>query len=272
MGFKENLLKRITINDLVQVVGKTIGTANSGAKVDKKAMKQLLDMSLFDHQSEREMDLYLKPLAAEGAFQILVLDNELPLYETTLTDVLLRKNPTLKEMLNVGNAIKILNDKDVVKFRRAESLAFVQQNLLGSLDLTFDHADLTAIFKEAVVALKTHQVDGVIQGIILFCEILGYMPAPLAFQIKGNRVWGKMTTDNLGKSLLGPTVLYAPEDNQLVLWPHPIDRLDPQAVEQLSGTIEALEPPWIKEVDVLAFLRDKALEQGTMADMRSNSV
>ncbi len=262
MGFKENLLKRITINDLVRIVGKSIGTADSGAKVDKKAMKQLLDMSLFDHQSEREMDLYLKPLAAEGIFQILVLDNELPLYETTLADVLLRKNPTLKEMLNLGNAIKILNDKDVVKFRRAESLAFVQQDLLGSLDLTFDYADLTAIFKEAVVALENHQVDGVIQGITLFCEILGYMPAPLAFQIKGNKVWGKMTTDKQGKSLLGPMVIYAPGANQLVLWPHPIDRLDPQAVEQLSGTIETLEQPWIKEVDVLAFLRDKALEQG----------
>ncbi|MFK5953571.1 MAG: hypothetical protein QM498_10980 [Desulfobacterium sp.] len=267
MGFKENLLKQITINDLVQVVGKTIGAANSGTKMDKKAMKQLLDMSLFDHQSERGMDLYLKPLAAEGAFQILVLDNELSLYETTLADVLLRKNPTLKEMLNVGNAMKILNDKDVVKFRRAESLAFVQQDLLSSLDLTFDRTDLTAIFKEAGVALETHQVDGVIQGILLFCEILGYMPAPLAFQIKGSRVWGKMTTDNLGKSLLGPMVIYAPGANQLVLWPHAIDRLDPQ-----SGTIKALEPPWIKEVDVLAFLRDKALEQGTMADMGSNPV
>lgn len=272
MGFKENLLKRITINDLVRIVGKTIGTANSGAKIDKKAMKQLLDISLFDHQSEREMDLYLKPLATAGVFQILVLDNELPLYETTLADVLLRKNPTLKEMLNVGNAIKILNDKDVVKFKRAESLAFVQQDLLGSLDLTFDRADLTAILNEAVVALKAHQVDSVVQGLTLFGEILGYVPAPLAFQIKGNSVWGKLTTDNIGKTLLGPLVIYAPETNQLMLWPHPMDPLDLQAVESLSGTLEALEPPWIKEVAVLTFLRDKALEQGTMGDMVSNPV
>ncbi len=34
MVFKESLLKQISVNDLVRIIGKTIGTADSGAKVN----------------------------------------------------------------------------------------------------------------------------------------------------------------------------------------------------------------------------------------------
>lgn len=262
MGFKENLLKRITINDLVRTVDRTLGAGESGRKINKKAMKQLLEMSTFELHREREMDLYLRPLN-DGTYQILVLDNELPLFETTLADVLLRRNPTLKEMISVRNAIKILSDKDVVKSRRTDSLAFVQQDLLGSLDLTFGGADLAVILEEAAAALENSREEEVVQAVVLFAEILGYVPAPSLFQIKGHRIWGRVSADTPDRTFFGPMVIYNPGTNQLVLWPEPVASLDPEWVAGLNQGGEG--PAWIKGKAVFEFLRDKALDQGAMA-------
>ncbi len=270
MGFKENLLKRITINDLVSTVDRTLGSVASGLKVNKKAMKQLLDMSTFELLREREMDLYLRPLS-DGTYQILVLDNELPLFETTLADVLLRRNPTLKEMLNVRNAIKILSDKDVVKSRRTGSLVFLQQDLLGSLDLTFDGADLAVMVEEGVAALENSREEEVVQAVVLFAEILGYVPAPSLFQIKGYRTWGSVSTDASGRTFFGPMVIYDPESNRLVLWPDPVASLDPGWIASLRQGGDGQPPAWIKGKAVFGFLRDKALDQGTVASLLTAS-
>ncbi|MBI9091223.1 MAG: hypothetical protein JEZ12_18575 [Desulfobacterium sp.] len=264
MGFKENLLKRITINDLVRTVDRTLGTVASGLKINKKAMKQLFDMSTFALHREREMDLYHRPLN-DGTYQILVLDNELPLFETTLADVLLRRNPTLKEMINVRNAIKILSDKDVVKSRRTDSLVFLQQDLLSSLDLTFDDADLAGIFEAAVSALENANEEEVVQSVVLFAEILGYVAAPSLFQIKEHRIWGSVSADTAARTFFGPMVIYNPGTHQLVLWPEPVASLDPEWVVGLKQGGEGQRPAWIKGKAVFAFLRDKALDQGTMA-------
>ncbi|MCP4119109.1 MAG: hypothetical protein GY737_27640 [Desulfobacteraceae bacterium] len=264
MGFKENLLKRITINELAGTVDRTLGPAASGLKINKKAMKKLLDMSTFELHREREMDLYIRPLT-DGNYQILVLDNELPLFETTLADVLLRRNPTLKEMISVRNAIKILSDKDVVKSRRNDSLVFLRQDLLGSLDLTFGRADLASILEEGAAALEKAGEEEVVQAVVLFNEILGYVPAPSLFQIKGYRVWGRVSDDTGGRTFFGPMVIYNPDTNRLVLWPDPVAGLDPQWIERLKQGDAGLGSPWIKGKAVFGFLRDKALDQGTMA-------
>ncbi len=263
MGFKENLLKRITINDLVRTVDRTLGPVAGGLKINKKAMKQLLDMSNFELHRERDMDLYLRPLN-DGTYQILVLDNELPLFETTLADVLLRRNPTLKEMISVRNAIKILSDKDVVKSRRTGSLVFLQQDLLASLDLTFDGADLAGIFEEAVSALENAREEEVVQSVVLFAEILGYVPAPSLFQIKEHRIWGSVSADTSDRTFFGPMVIYNPGTNQLVLWSEPVASLDPGWVARLKQGGEEQRPAWSKGKAVFGLLRDKALDQKTM--------
>jgi hypothetical protein len=270
MGFKENLLKRITINDLVSTVDRTLGSVASGLKINKKAMKQLFDMSTFELHREREMDLYLRPLS-DGTYQILVLDNELPLFETTLADVLLRRNPTLKEMISVRNAIKILSDKDVVKSRRTDSLVFLQQDLLGSLDLAFDGADLAGMVEEGVAALENSREEEVVQAVVLFAEILGYVLAPSLFQIKEHRIWGSVSADTSGRPFFGPMVIYNPESNRLVLWPDPVASLDPEWILGLKQGGDGQQPAWIKGKAVFGFLRDKALDQGTVVSLLTTS-
>jgi len=266
MGFKENLLKRIKVNDLVKRAGETIGAPGSKLKVDKKAMEELLAMALFKHHKERDMDLYLRPLDNK-IYQILVLDNELPLFESDLSDVLLRRNPTLKEMISVRNAIKILNDKDVVKFRRSDSLGFLQRDLLQSLDLSFSAADIESIFNEAVAALEEKRVEEVIQAIVLFAEILDYVPSPLLFRTKGRHIWGRVEADISGKTLFGPMVIYTPDTNGLVFWPEPLDSLDPGAVERLNQVDDGESALWRKDNAVFELLRDKVLDQKVMASL-----
>jgi hypothetical protein len=264
MGFRENLLKRITINDLVKTVDSTIGTAESGAKVDKKSMKKLLDMSNFDLHKDRDMDLYTRPLDGK-THQILVLDNELPLFETTFEDVLLRRNPTVKEMISIRNAIKILNDKDVVKFRRNQTLDFIHKDLLKDIDLTFSPQDIESMFKDAVQALSNGEIDQVKESICLFAEILGYVPASPLFEIKQHKVWGKPIKDKSGKTLFGPMVIYNQDSNRLVLWPESFEKLDPGRVETLFEQGNVKTSRGMEGAEVFRFLKDKALVQGFVA-------
>ncbi len=264
MGFRENLLKRITVNDLVRTVNATIGTAESGTKVDKKSMKTLLGMTCFVLHRERDMDLYIRP--HKGTIQqILVLDNELPLFETTLGDVLLRRNPTLKEMISVRNALKILNDKDVVKYRRRESLDFLHRDLLKDLDLNFTDGDLDVMCSKAVKALADRDRDGIVESIVLFAEILGYVPAPRTFEIRQHRVWAKPGPRMPDKPFFGPMVIYNPDSHRLFLWSEPVDQLDPAAVEALFMERNDQPSQWIQGPGVFEFLKDKARAQGTVA-------
>lgn len=264
MEFRENLLKRITINDLVKTVDATIGTAQSGAKVDKKSMKKLLDMSTFDFHKDRDMDLYTRSIDDKNQ-QIVVLDNELPLFETTFEDVLLRRNPTVKEMINIRNAIKILNDKDVVKFRRNQTLDFIQKDLLKDLDLTFSPKDIESMLKDSVKALSNEDTEAVIESICLFAEILGYVAAPPLFQIKQHKVWGKSIKDKSGKTLFGPMVIYGQDLNRLVLWSKSFESLDPGMVQTLFEERKVKISLEIEGAEVFKSLMDKALAQGVVA-------
>ena len=121
MSFKENLLNKIEINKIAKKVLNSIGQIGSNRKIDKSAMKSLMEKSPYKFQKARDIEFFVKKNDA-GKDKILVLDNELALYNTTVDDMAMRKSPTVKEMLYFRNAIKILNDKDVVVSKREDSL------------------------------------------------------------------------------------------------------------------------------------------------------
>ena len=79
--------------------------------------RSLLEMSPYRYQKERDLDLFIEKIDGQPD-NILVLDNELPIYRTTVEDVVIRKSPYTKEMLRIGNIIKILRDSDVKISRR----------------------------------------------------------------------------------------------------------------------------------------------------------
>ena len=97
MGFQENLLKKIEINRLADSALRSIGPAGSERKVDKDAVRGLMEITGYRQHRVRQMDFYLREPATDPP-NILVLDNDLTIYRTSMEDVALRKNPFIKEL------------------------------------------------------------------------------------------------------------------------------------------------------------------------------
>ncbi|OQY05994.1 MAG: hypothetical protein B6I22_06690 [Desulfobacteraceae bacterium 4572_123] len=113
MSFKENLLKKINIDRTAQKVLNSIGPVGGDLKIDKQRMRSLLEIAAYEFRHVRDLHLYIQT-HGPGTGRILVLDNDLAIYNTSIEDVAMRKSPTVKEMISIKNAIRILNDKDVV--------------------------------------------------------------------------------------------------------------------------------------------------------------
>jgi len=115
MSFKENLKNKIRIERLTQRVSQSVGTSSASKKINKQEMRELLSLSPFVLEKSRDLELYVRKLD-EKEREVLVLDNELPLYgRTSVDDVALRRSPELREMVSIRNIIKILNDSDILK-------------------------------------------------------------------------------------------------------------------------------------------------------------
>lgn len=230
MGFKENLLKKIEINKLTQQVLSTLGPADSERRLDRDIMRNLLEMGDFSFQHERDLDLYLFP-DTEGIPLILVLDNELKLYKTTVDDVALRKSPTTKEMISIRNAIKILNDKDVVVSRKADTVERVRTRLINGLDLFYAPADIEALARDGRDALQNSYAEGVLETLALFAELLGYTKAPRIFQLPHQESWGRLETAGSGEMAYGPLVIFNRMQSSLHMYRSPINSRDKSALE-----------------------------------------
>ena len=170
MGFKESLLKKIQINRLADQVRRSLKPSDPPGRIDRTAMQTLLEMGPLTRRQERDLELYCQTQDSEKQL-ILVLDNELKLYRTTVDDVAMRKSPTVKEMVSIRNAIKILNDKDVVVSRKTDTLAWVENGLVAALDLTYTDADIGALARDGRDSLANGYAEGVAEALTLFGEI-----------------------------------------------------------------------------------------------------
>ena len=83
MSYKDNLLKKIEINRLVGTVAGAIGPVDSGMRIDKAVLGQLMSFFPWTRRQERDLELYLE-VDGPGKTRILVLDNDLTIYNTTV--------------------------------------------------------------------------------------------------------------------------------------------------------------------------------------------
>ncbi len=260
MSFKENLLKKIKINRLAREVIATIGTPDSDRKVDKNVMRSLLEMSTYTHRKVRDLDLYLQDAAAEKT-NILVLDNDLAIYNTFVEDVALRKSPTVKEMISVRNVIKILNDGDVVVSKKEDSVNTIQIECIEKLNLSFDASDLDEIVKDGCASLERDYADGVIESLELFAEILGYAPAPKAFTISHHKGFGVLSRKESKEVVFDPMVIYSLIHNALSLIDMQVGSFDKDKIEFVHKVASQKEPADAQGLDVFEYLKEKALLQ-----------
>ena len=260
MSYKENLLKKIEIDRLVNRVTTSIGSPDSGRKVDKEAMRRLLDIADYSHRHERDLDLYIENAGATKGL-ILVLDNDLTIYDTTVEDVIIRKSPIIKEMISIRNIIKILNDKDVVVSRKEASVMHVREACVKQLDLSHTPDDIGDIAIEGKASLESRYADGVVEVLAMFAEMLGYQPPPKVFDVRHHDILGEITEKSGGDTLFGPAVIYGRVHNEIKLIDRQLSSLSKEDLDYFQGVVKGEMKAAGEGADVFDFLKRSALKK-----------
>jgi hypothetical protein len=230
MSFKENLLQKIKIDRTANKVIATIGPPDTRRKVDKNLMRSLLEMSPYTYKRKRDLDLFLQDIDTDKK-KILVLDNDLAIYHTTVEDVGLRKSPTVKEMINIRNIIKILNDTDVVISKKEESVRTIQKACIDRLDFSFSESDLEEMVQNGIASLEREYADGVLEAIDLFAEMLGFGPPPKPLRISHHKITGGSIQKKRGEIVFGPMVIYSMISNTIKWIDKQISSFDREKIE-----------------------------------------
>ena len=265
MSYKENLLKKIDIDRLAKRVVDSIGSPDSGRKVDKEAMRRLLEMAGYTHRRERDLDLYVENDAATKGL-ILVLDNDLTIYDTTAEDVILRKSPFIKEMVSIRNIIKILNDKDVVVSRKEASVQHVRDACVKRLDLSHTAADIADIAIDGKASLESRYADGVVEVIAMFGEMLGYHPPPKVFTVRHHNILGALA-EKPGEGIrFGPAVLYSLAHNEIKLIDRPLSGLNTDDLDYFQGIVKGEAKAAAEGVDVFERLKQSVLKKAPASE------
>lgn len=261
MSFKENLLKKISLDQMKQRVLGTLGPSGGGGRIDKTAMKELLKAAEFRYMNLRGMDLYTPDEGeVDGRQMILVLDNELPVYQSTINDVLLRKEPTLKEMISIRNAMKILNDKDVVVSRKERSVETVYRESIGRLDLAYTLEDIKKMEYDGRAAVEWNDRDAVIESLVLFSELLGYGPEPRSMMIEHHFIRGALSHNEKGADLFGPSVVYNEGDGAIRLISDRTATADKEGIKLFRDKALGHCDPDLMGPSVIAFLSEQVIK------------
>jgi hypothetical protein len=215
-------------------VRNSLGKPGTERKIDRDAMRSLLERTDFSRRDERGVEIYLRD-GDSGASDILILDNDLPRYRTTLNDVLIRKSPTVKEMISIKNAVKILSDKDVIVSRGEDTLKSIHAQSLSGLDLTFGVSDLREVADDGIQALEAENPDGVVDALNFFGEILGWSSSPPApLRLPHQFQLGPKEEKSDGGVRFGPCVLYSRSRNALRWIQDPLDASKKADAERLG--------------------------------------
>ncbi len=261
MSFKENLLKKIRIKSLASKVMASIGSPGSGAAIDKKSMRDLLKLCGCHCEKKRDIEFYTIK-EDDKTPTMLVLDNELAIYKTTPDDVAMRKSPLIKEMANIRNIIKILNDKDVVVSKREESLEIVKREGIKTLDLSFDKSDIDSIAEDGRVAFEIEDAEGVLQSVMLFSELLGYGPPGKPFKILNRTAAGALGLKEDGEIVCGPIVIYDERKNSLKLVDKKIGAYDREKLQLFKNIAAGLKEPTIEGAKVFEYFKKNVMQKG----------
>ena len=261
MPFKDNLLQKIEIDHLVKTITGTIGPVDSGKRIDKAVLGTLMTFFPWHRRQERDLELYLEAEGTEPT-RILVLDNDLTIYQTTVDDVVLRKSPTVKEMVSIRNAIKILNDKDVVLSKKVASLKTIQDICIAELDLDYSESDISAIAGEGAASLENSYVEGVQESLMLFAELLGLVPAPKAFAIKHYDIYGSVVQKAGGETTLSQIVMFSRVHSTLTCLEGPLGSRDKGRFDRLKAVASGDAEPAASGTVVFDLMKAKLLASG----------
>jgi hypothetical protein len=258
MAFKDNLLRKIRIDALAARVLASIGPEGGETRLDRAAMRELLSLSPYAPHRERDLELFVN---TEGAAppRVLVLDNELPVYRTSVQDVAMRKSPEVREMVSLGNIVKILKDSDVKVSRKADSLRAVQAESIARLELRFEAEDIDAIRREGIASIEGRYAEGVNEALALFAELLGYRVPPRPFALPHCTVYAALYRTDRGEDVVGPAVAYDLRRHRLKLTEEPFGSSQKESVERFHRFAAGDGPAAAEGAAVFERLQDLVL-------------
>jgi hypothetical protein len=192
---------------------------------------------------------------------VLVFDNELPIYHTTVADVALRKSPHWKQMFSIRNIKKIMNDQDVIISKGKESLKRLYANATALLNLNYTRDDLTQLLEDARQGLDQKSIEQIKESFDLFFELLDFQPVFIGVLDKDLQIF-------VGPKLNGDTV---PAFEHLILFDEKTLSLgmkkgafSPKSDLDLAWVIKYVrgeEPADLTGIDVFKFLVELALDK-----------
>jgi hypothetical protein len=260
MFFKENLKAKIKLDRLLQKLVSTIREPPGQRRLDKILTQELLDMTDLEHKKVRDLHLHIRPLEGE-IMEVLVFDNELPIYHTTLADVALRKSPYWKEMFSIRNIRKIMNDKDVIISKGKASLKRLHANALALLDLTYTRDDLTLLLEDARQGLDQKSIAQIQESFDLFFELLDFQPVSLGVLEQDLQIFARPKLNGGAVPAFEHLILFDEENLSLGLKK---GAFSPQSDLDLAWVIKYArneEPANLKGIDVFKFLVELALDK-----------
>ena len=259
MSLKENLTAKIKIEKLFHSLVSTIKEPPGKWWLDKVLAQELLDMTDFEHESVRDLNLYVRPL--EGRImEVAVLDNELPIYHTTVADAALHKSPHWKEMFSIRNVRRIMNDQDVIASKGKESLKRIRDVALALRDLTYTRADLALLLEDARRGLEQKSLALIQETLDLFLELLDFQPLSLDVLEPGFRTFARPKRNSGVVPAFEHLILFDEENLALSLKK---GTFSPQNDSDLARALQYArgeEPPDLRGMDVFEFLAGLALE------------
>jgi hypothetical protein len=227
MSFQENLLRKIELEGLASQVIGAMGTEQARHPINKEAMRNLLELSPYQYQRERDLDIYVKP--GEGELKmILVLDNELPIFRSTIKDVVTRRSPRTLEMWKFRTIRNILVDSDIKTSTRSKSVETVLRDAVAQLDLSYTDKDIEDLAREGMAWLAGSDAGNVEKSLVMFAAVLGYRKPPKYFGLDNTVCYGVSASGPENEVAFGPFVLYRPADNTLAWINESLSRYDKQ--------------------------------------------
>ena len=262
MSFKENLLKKIRLDKRREDVLRSLNTASGIVTVDKQSMRHMLDQAGLRHIKLRNIDIFIPEDASETeANHVFVLDNELAVYNTTVNDVLLRKEPTLKEMISIRNAIKILNDSDVIVSKKEVSVEYIYQKCLAGIDCSFTDADIKQLEYDGRAAVEWKDSSAIKEVLLLFGELLGFSSAPKALRVEHATIAGVKSLNNKDEEVFSPLVVYSLTDDSLKLIQEAINIKERESLDLFHNVAKGLRDPSLQGPSVIKYLAEAVLKK-----------
>jgi hypothetical protein len=260
MSFKENLKAKIKLDRVFRSLVSTTREPPGRRWLDKGLTKELLAMTDFEHKKVRDLHLYIRPLEGE-IMEVAVLDNELPIYHTTVADVTLRKSPYWQQMFSIRNVRKIMNDHDVIASKGKESLKRLHANALARLDLSYTRDDLALLLEDARRGLEQKSIERILESLDLFVKLLDFQPLSLEVLEPGFQIFARPKVNGGVVPAFEHLILFDEENLSLGLKK---GAFSPQSDSDLGWVMQYArgeETADLQGIDVFEFLAELALEK-----------